>query len=242
MMGNTSGVDPMDAFGAGFTQALDFAGLRTTARAQNPLPASISALFPNTTLGNQLRDVAADIVAGAAASSSSGLGVVRELFATAFGSFDTHSNQLATQATLLGELDDALFAFYTAIYQLNQLVAAGNLPGVTAALEVTLFTQSDFSRTFLPNSDAGSDHGWGSHMLVLGDQVIGGTTYGKFPDLTLGSTGKNDVGEGRWLPTTSTDVYQNTVAFWLGITGADQPTVFPNLAGFTTRRLAFMNP
>jgi uncharacterized protein (DUF1501 family) len=39
---------------------------------------------------------------------------------------------------------------------------------------VTTFTESDFSRTFQPNGNAGSDHGWGSHALVMGGAVNGG--------------------------------------------------------------------
>jgi uncharacterized protein (DUF1501 family) len=234
-----SGVAPIDAFSAGMGQALDYASFRTAARAANPLPTAISALFPTSLIGQQLLHITQDIVAGASAVTSGGLGLRREIFAAGFGSFDTHSNQLAEQATLLGELDDALFAFYSAIYQLNLLVANGTLPGVTMPLEVTLFTQSEFTRTFLPNSTSGSDHAWGGHQLVLGNQVKGGT-YGAFPDLTL--DGKSDVGEGRWLPTISSDEYQNTLAVWLGIVDStDEATVFPNLASFPKASVGFMN-
>ena len=32
---------------------------------------------------------------------------------------------------------------------------------------------SDFSRTFQPNTNTGSDHAWGSHHIVVGGAVKG---------------------------------------------------------------------
>jgi hypothetical protein len=40
---------------------------------------------------------------------------------------------------------------------------------------VSTFTASDFSRTF-PTNSQGSDHGWGSHYMVMGGAVVGGAT------------------------------------------------------------------
>jgi len=39
---------------------------------------------------------------------------------------------------------------------------------------VTTFTLSDFSRTLQPASNAGSDHAWDSHQLIMGRAVKGG--------------------------------------------------------------------
>ncbi len=44
--------------------------------------------------------------------------------------------------------------------------------------KVTAFTESEFSRTLQP-SGSGSDHGWGSHHLVMGG--AGRRFVGRFP-------------------------------------------------------------
>ena len=58
---------------------------------------------------------------------------------------------------------------------------------------VTLFTESEFNRTGNSNANVGTDHGWGSHHLVVGASVRGGTTYGTFPVHLL--SGPDDAGD-----------------------------------------------
>ncbi len=48
--------------------------------------------------------------------------------------------------------------------------------------KVTTFTASDFSRTF-PTNSQGSDHGWGSHHMVMGGAVKGGADLRQPADL-----------------------------------------------------------
>jgi uncharacterized protein (DUF1501 family) len=102
---------------------------------------------------------------------------------------------------------------------------------------VTAFTASDFGRTFLSNGD-GSDHGWGSHHLIVGGAVQGGRLFGQVP--TLAINGPNDTGDGRWIPSTSVDEYSATLAKWFGVSATDMPTVFPNLNRFNNPDLGFM--
>ena len=163
----------------------------------------------------------------------------RQIFFATQGGFDTHSAQIAgdaeggTHAELMQELADAMACFY------NAMVAVG------MGDAVTLFTQSDFGRTFAPNSSSGTDHAWGNHQLVLGGAVNGGTTYGTYPELVLG--GPSDVGvddwelQGRWIPTSSVDQYAATLLGWFGATPGQLDTILPNLANFgSNRNLGFM--
>ena len=181
----------------------------------------LKTVFPKSSLGSQLQDVAKII------QVRSALGLPRQIFFVSLGGFDTHGNQISSQDRLLAEVNRSMNAFYQATVELG------------VALGVTTFTLSDFSRTFQPDSTNGSDHAWGSHHLVMGGAVAGGDFYGTWPTLALG--GPDDVTtQGRWIPTTSLDQYGATLAQWFGVPAADLPTVFPNLPNFNNQILGFM--
>ena len=156
------------------------------------------------------------------------LGVSRQIFFCSQGGYDTHSNQLAQHVTLYSQLAAALVAFDQAMSTLN------------VQNSVTTFTESDFSRTFQPNGNAGTDHGWGSHALVMGGAVKGGALYGTYPTLAL--SGPDDSGHrGTWVPSTSEDQYMGALAKWFGLSAqADLDYVFPNLAKFEYQTPAFI--
>ena len=124
-------------------------------------------------------------------------------------------------------MSPALSAFYNATVELN------------VANEVTTFTMSDFSRTFQPNSNKGSDHAWGSHHMVIGGAVNGGQIYGTYPTLALG--GPDDSGSnGRWVPSTASSQYASTLSQWFGVPIADLPTVLPSIGSFSANNLGFV--
>jgi uncharacterized protein (DUF1501 family) len=194
----------------------------------------------NSSLAPQLQMVARLIEAGvrAAGSPTNGFGMRRQIFFCQVGGYDLHSGQtpgagsttLGAHANLLAELSQSLYAFQRAMEQLEPLY-----PNISKS--VTTFTASDFGRTF-PSNGQGSDHGWGSHHLILGGAVKGQKTYGAFPTLTV--NGPDDTSTGRWIPTTATDQYFATIASWFGVDSGNLATVFPNIGRFATPNLGFI--
>jgi uncharacterized protein (DUF1501 family) len=200
------------------SNALNDSKTLATALASNK---TLMTAFPTSSLGGQLKQVAQIIQARSA------LGLARQIFFVSIGGFDTHSGQLAAQLSLFKDLSQSMNAFYNATVEM----------GVDS--NVTSFTLSDFARTLQPDSTAGTDHAWGSHHMIMGGAAKGGDFYGTFPTLALG--GPDDAtNQGRWIPTTSLDQYGATLAQWFGVPPTDLPSIFPNLANFTTPILKFI--
>jgi uncharacterized protein (DUF1501 family) len=220
----------------------------TVPNPSNP-SARVNLTFPNTQLGNQLRQVAKVIKANLLQPA---LGLRRQIFFVARGGFDTHQNQNATQPNLLQEVGQALATFY--YWLQNNAPATGEAALGDLTSKVTAFTLSDFGRTFNPAGSGnivGSDHAWGSHFLVLGGAVQGGRFYGAahsngtvFQTLAMGPGGPDDtVTRGRWIPKVSTLQYANTLAAWYGLAqdAATVDYVFPLLrANFSQTNLGFV--
>jgi uncharacterized protein (DUF1501 family) len=183
--------------------------------------AKLKTVFPKTSIGEQLQQIAEII------QVQSTLGMQRQIFFASLGGFDTHTNEINTHNLLYPQLSPALAAFYDALQELSM------------AQNVTTFTESDFSRTLQPTTGGGSDHAWGSHHLVLGGAVKGGTVYGKFPQLILSGPDDADT-RGRWIPTTSIDQYGATLSSWFGVPDSVLATVFPNFQNFGSQKLAFV--
>lgn len=191
-------------------------------------------------LMKQLKMVAKIIEAGSREQgNSNGLGMKRQIFFVQVGGYDTHTGQtsnagqtttnnaavvLGSQANLLAEISQCVWAFQKAVKQIG--ITQGKADFIN---NVTAFTASDFGRT-LPSNGLGSDHGWGSHHMVIGGAVNGQRTYGTFPTLAVG--GPDDTSTGRWIPTTAVDQYAATLAKWMGVDSGSMATVFPNLGRF----------
>jgi uncharacterized protein (DUF1501 family) len=205
------GATLVQAAQANLKDSISMAGAITSALTGS---ASLGVTFPGSDIGTQLGQVAKLI------QVRQTFGATRQIFFCAQGGYDTHSNQLAQQVTLYGNLAAALSAF-------DQAMGALNLQS-----NVTVFTESDFGRTFQPNGNAGTDHGWGSHALVMGGAVNGGAVYGTYPTLAL--AGPDDsTGRGTWVPGLAVEQYVAAIGKWFGLTSpADLDYVFPNLKNF----------
>lgn len=153
------------------------------------------------------------------------LGMSRQIFFVGIGDYDTHGDQVSRYPVLMRELNHALSSFYEATVEL----------GVSE--QVTTFTASDFGRTLTSNGD-GTDHGWGSHQMVMGGSVMGNRIFGTMPELAIGSN--DDIGEGRIIPTTSVDQYAATLARWYGLSASQIADTFPSLANFNSTDIGFM--
>jgi uncharacterized protein (DUF1501 family) len=196
---------------------------------------TLTTVFPNTTLGNQLKQVAKVVKFNA---GSPALGLTRQIFFCQLGGFDTHQNQVGNQSTLLAQVSQAIKAFYDSTVELG------------LDRQITTFTLSDFGRTLQPAGTGanvvGSDHAWGNHHFVVGSAVRGGDFYGVpgpngtvFPVLQLSGPSDTD-NRGRWIPTASVEQYAATLASWYGVSTADIPIVFPNIGRFQSTGLGFM--
>ena len=160
-------------------------------------------------------------------ASNGALSLRRQIFFTSLSGWDTHDDQLNDHSALLAQLASAVADFYNATVTLG------------LSEEVTLFTASDFNRTYSTNGK-GSDHAWGSHHFVVGGGVNGGRLVGRMPVLQSG--GPDDTGDrGAWIPGISTDEYAATLARWFGVSDANLPLVLPNIGRFARRDLGFMN-
>jgi uncharacterized protein (DUF1501 family) len=204
------------AFGEISKDAINDGDLLGTALRSAP---TLATPFPGSSTASRLAMVAKLI------SISQALGLRRQVFFVQLGGWDMHGAQSTAYAPLLAELSAAMKAFYDATVELG------------VANQVTTFTASDFGRTYVPNA-SGTDHGWGNHQLIMGGAVRGGDIYGRMPSLAI--NGPDDTGRGRWLPSTSVDEYNATLATWFGVSAGNLSTVLPNIGRFSNPNLGFL--
>jgi len=169
----------------------------------------------NTTTQRRLKTVA-KMIAGRNSTTN-----LRPIFFVSMGGFDTHQNLLGDHANLMADLDASMKGFRDA------LVAQGDFDSVVTMVG------SEFGRTFTPNGNnaaAGSDHGWGGHLMFMGSAVNGSRMLGVHPDFRLNQG--LDTGRGRWIPTTSGSESAVELARWMDVPEGELLAMFPSLTNF----------
>ena len=135
-----------------------------SARAEN------KAAYPASQLGNSLKLVAKLI----------GGGLPTRIFYVSQGGYDTHTNQVPTQARLLKDLGDSVKSFC------GDMKAQGNMQ------RVLVMTFSEFGRRVSDNANNGTDHGAAAPMFMIGDKVKAGL-LGQYPSLAPADLYQGDV-------------------------------------------------
>ena len=143
---------------------------------KNYKPAN-NAEYPASNLGNSLKQVAQLIK----------LDVGLEVAFTECGGWDTHVNQGTDNGIFSGnvkDLSNSINAFWTDMSAYQD--------------DVTLMTMTEFGRTVKQNGTGGTDHGRGSCLFILGNDVNGGIVHGNMPILA-----KENLEDGRDVPVTT---------------------------------------
>lgn len=160
------------------------------------------AEYPNGTFAGHLRDVARLIKADV------GLRVA----AINLGGWDMH--------TSIGQVDNGQMQ-----RQLDSLAAAlaAFATDLGPALDqVTLVTMSEFGRRVAQNGNAGTDHGHGGIMLLLGGGLRGSQVHGRWPGLSSGALVRGDLAGANDYRDVVTEVLQAR----MGV--GDVSAIFPN--------------
>jgi uncharacterized protein (DUF1501 family) len=150
-------------------------------------------------VGSSLRQAAQLVKAG--------LGT-RSIYVNVPGVFDTHSNQAFNNTLEFQRLGDSLAAFAVDLGRLMD--------------DVVVMVTTEFGRTAAVNGSAGTDHGSGYCMIVMGGGVRGGRIYGQWPGLS-----QAQLYQGRDLAVTTDfrDVFAEVARAQFGI--ADASALFP---------------
>ena len=119
------------------------------------------ARYPDSQLSGQLQMVAR-LVTGDFPS---------RVYYVSQGGYDTHADQLASHARLLGDFSASVGAFLD------------DLRRQKSSDRVTVLAFSEFGRRVAENGSRGTDHGAAAPMFVVGDAVKGGL-HGEPPDLS----------------------------------------------------------
>jgi len=145
-------------------------------------------VYPANGFGNSLKLVAQLI----------GADIGTSIYYVSLGGFDTHSNQVTAQASLLTTLDQAIQGFLT------------DMDAINRTSDVTLMTFSEFGRRVAQNGSNGTDHGVAAPMFLIGGGLTGGL-YGQYPSLTDLTSGDLK------MKVDFRQVYGTVLQGWLGI-------------------------
>lgn len=141
----------------------------------------------------------------------------------ALGGWDTHVNQGGSQGQLANRLRP-----------LGEGLAALARGLGSAYAGTVILVMSEFGRTVRENGNAGTDHGHGNVMWVMGGPVRGGQVFGAWPGL-----GRDRLFEGRDLAVT-TDyrrVIGTVLAGHFRLEQSDRNRVFPGFQAETMKGL-----
>ncbi|TKC00816.1 DUF1501 domain-containing protein [Pedobacter cryophilus] len=139
--------------------------------------AANNAIYPNTALGNALKQIAQLIK----------MDVGLEVAFAESGGWDTHFNQGTTNgifARNVNDLSECIMAFWTDMGTLQD--------------DVTVMTMTEFGRTVKQNGTGGTDHGRASCNFILGNDVNGGKVHGLVKPLAI-----ENLEDGRDLAVTT---------------------------------------
>jgi uncharacterized protein (DUF1501 family) len=175
--------------------------------------ATVAAYRPAITYPNNGFAQALQAVAGAMNKQ-----IGTKVFWVQTGGYDTHASQgtnTGAYVNLMATLGDGLKAFYD---DLNAQSMLGN---------TLVLVYSEFGRRISENGSAGTDHGAGANMMVMGGLVRGGI-YGTAPNLSMdpaNPTLENSNADVKF-ETDFRTVYAKILDSWLGtnsvtILGAD---------------------
>lgn len=167
--------------------------------------AANDAIYPNTPLGNSLKQIAQMI------KMDLGLEVA---FAES-GGWDTHFNQGTANgifARNVNDLSESIMAFWADMGTLQD--------------DVTVMTMTEFGRTVKQNGTGGTDHGRASCNFILGNGVIGGKVHGIMNPLSV-----ENLEDGRDLAITTDfrSVFSEVANKHLHVT--DNKMLFPDWTG-----------
>ncbi len=150
---------------------------------------SVTAEYPATPLGNQLKTVSKFINSG----------LQTRVYYVSLSGFDTHVGQQNQQGRVLKIYGDAVAAFVKDLRQ-------------TGKLDDTLvMTFSEFGRRVEQNASNGTDHGTANNILIYGGKLKKAGFYNESPDMT-----QLDNGDLKYQ-IDFRDVYATLLDKWLDI-------------------------